>query len=172
MKPRVYVETTVISYLTARPSRHLVIAARQEVTRAVWNRLLSDCECFVAALAVLDASKGDQVVAAQRLDVVRGLPVLHVGDDAGQTAEYLVAERVISAEYAEDALHVATAVLNGMDVVVPGTSPTSLTPPPSTRYGRSSSRTSSSAPNCAHRKRSLESCNDRPNRWRSAEVSR
>ena len=48
----------------------------------------------------------------------RALPVLHVGDDAGRMAELLVVEKAIPAEYAEDALHVATAALNGMDFVV------------------------------------------------------
>lgn len=118
MKPRVYIETTVISYLTARPSRDLIIAARQELTREVWDRLLTDCECFVSALVVLEASKGDEVAAAQRLDAIHGLPVLHVGDDAGRMAELLVVEKAIPAEYAEDALHVAIAALNGMDFVV------------------------------------------------------
>ena len=118
MKPRVYIETTVISYLTARSSRDLIIAARQEVTREVWDRLLSDCECFVSALVVLEAGKGDEVAAARRLDALRALPVLHVGDDAGRMAELLVVEKAIPAEYAEDAMHVATAALNGMDFVV------------------------------------------------------
>ena len=92
-----------------------------EVTRAVWDRLLTEYECFVSALVVLvvlEASKGDAVVAARRLDVIRALPVLHVGDDAGRMAELLVVEKAIPAEYAEDAMHVVTAGLNGMDFVV------------------------------------------------------
>jgi predicted nucleic acid-binding protein len=118
MKPRVYIETTVISYLTSRPSRDLIMAARQEVTREVWSRLLNECECFVSAVVVLEAGKGDESAAARRLAAIRALPLLHVGDDAERLAQILVSEKVIPTEYGEDALHVATAALNGMDFVV------------------------------------------------------
>lgn len=46
MKPKVYVETTVVSYLTGRATRDLVIAARQEETRALWPRLESDFDTY------------------------------------------------------------------------------------------------------------------------------
>ncbi|QLH51011.1 MAG: hypothetical protein HWD57_15335 [Candidatus Accumulibacter cognatus] len=72
----------------------------------------------MSALMVLEASKGDEVAAAQRLDAIHGLPVLHIGDDAGRMAELLVVEKAIPAECAEDALHVAMATRNGMDFVV------------------------------------------------------
>lgn len=107
MKPRVYIETTVISYLTARPSRDLIMAARQEVTREVWSRLLNECECFVSALVVLEAGKGDEGAAARRLAAIQTLPLLHVGDEAERLAQILVSEKAIPTEYGEDALHVA-----------------------------------------------------------------
>lgn len=72
----------------------------------------------MSALVVLETRKGDEVAAARRLDAIHGLPVLHVGDDAGRMAELLVVEKAIPAECAEDALHVAIAALNGMDFVV------------------------------------------------------
>lgn len=118
MNPRGYIETTVVSYLTARPSRDLIMAARQEITREVWDRLLNECECFVSAVVVLEAGNGDEAAAALRLAAINGLPVLHVGDEAERLAQLLVSEKAIPAEYGEDALHVATAALNGMDFVV------------------------------------------------------
>jgi hypothetical protein len=57
-------------------------------------------------------------LTTERLDAIRPLLVLHVGDDTGRMAESLFAEKAIPAEYAEDAMHVATAALNGMDFVV------------------------------------------------------
>ena len=92
MKPRVYIETTVVSYLTAKPSRDLIIAARQEVTHEVWDPLLRECQCFVSALVVLEAGKGDGNAAARRLEAIQGLPVLHVGDQAERLAELLASD--------------------------------------------------------------------------------
>ena len=69
-------------------------------------------------MVLREASKGDDVAAAQRLDAVGAVPVLQVGDYEGQVAVFLVAKKAIPAEYAEDALHVAKAALNGMDFVV------------------------------------------------------
>jgi hypothetical protein len=94
------------------------MAARQEVTREVWDRLVTECECFVSALVVLEAGRGDETAAARRLEAIQRLPVVHVGDEAERLAQLLVAEKAIPAEYAEDALHVAAAALNGMDFVV------------------------------------------------------
>jgi hypothetical protein len=35
MKKRIYLETTVVSYLTAKPSRDIMVAGHQDVTREV-----------------------------------------------------------------------------------------------------------------------------------------
>ena len=66
MKPSVYIETTVVSYLTARPSKNLVVAGHQAATRDFWNRL-PDFEAFISELVVEEASKGDEVAAEARL---------------------------------------------------------------------------------------------------------
>jgi hypothetical protein len=48
VKQRVYIETTIVSYLTARPSRDLILAAHQEVTRQWWERRRADFELYVS----------------------------------------------------------------------------------------------------------------------------
>jgi hypothetical protein len=50
MKKRGYIETTVVSYLTARPNRDLLIAGHQEATRELWPKLVDEYEPFVSAL--------------------------------------------------------------------------------------------------------------------------
>jgi hypothetical protein len=37
MKPKSYIETSVVSYLTAQPSRDIVTAAQQQITREWWQ---------------------------------------------------------------------------------------------------------------------------------------
>ncbi|NCC35987.1 MAG: hypothetical protein EOM24_28825 [Chloroflexia bacterium] len=66
----------------------------------------------------MEAGKGDETAAARRLAAIQTMPVLHVGHEAERLAQILVSEKAIPTEYSEDALHVATAALNGMDFVV------------------------------------------------------
>ena len=60
MKRMVYVETRVLSYLTARPSRDIVVAAHQEATRELWSRMAKDYDVYVSALVFNEAGRGDR----------------------------------------------------------------------------------------------------------------
>jgi len=59
VKQRVYLETTIVSYLTARPSRDLILAAHQEVTRQWWEQRRADFEIYVSQLVLDEAGRGD-----------------------------------------------------------------------------------------------------------------
>lgn len=76
MKPSVYLETTIPSYLTAWRSPELVMAARQEVTREWWDTRRGDFELFVSQLVIDEASAGDPDAAARRLAAIDGIPLL------------------------------------------------------------------------------------------------
>ena len=67
MKPKVYIETTVVSYQTGRFSRDMVVAGHQQSTRAFWELLGSTLDPFVSALVVKEAAGGDSAVAKKRL---------------------------------------------------------------------------------------------------------
>ena len=118
MKRRVYVETSVISYLTSRTSRDLVVAARQEVTREVWPRLLRDYETVISFLVLEESSQGDPEAARRRSEAVKDLPVLELDAQVKVLAQRLVEARAIPPEHPEDALHVAVAAINGCDFVL------------------------------------------------------
>jgi len=118
MEKSVYLETTVVSYYTARPSRDVVIAARQEATRDLWPKLLAEYESYISALVWEEARKGDEELAALRLQALQSFLVLDA-DEAVQTlASKIIEGRGIPEEYPEDALHIALAAVNGMDVLV------------------------------------------------------
>ena len=73
MKQRVYLETTIVSYLTARPSRDLILAAHQEVTRQWWEGQREQFRLYVSQFVLDEAGDGDPAAAAVRLELLKGL---------------------------------------------------------------------------------------------------
>jgi hypothetical protein len=113
MKPTVYVETTIPSYLTAWPSRDVVRAGEQQVTRDWWARR-SEFELRVSSLVLLECSAGDADAAALRLAALDGVPVLAQAAEAETLAEALLREVPLPAKAGADALHIAVAAVNGV----------------------------------------------------------
>jgi hypothetical protein len=122
MKKRIYVETTVVSYLTAKPSRDIMVAGHQDATREVWPHLFTKYETYISALVFQEAGKGDPNQARLRLAAVEGFPMLDIDDEARSLAEKIILRRAVPAEYPEDALHIAVAAVNGMEVILRGIS--------------------------------------------------
>lgn len=118
MKPRVYVETSVISYLTSRPNRDLVIAGNQQVTQEWWHKRRAKYDLYVSQLVVQEASFGDATAAADRLQALHEIPLLQLTEEGKQLAERLVSKGAIPKKVVEDALHIAIATSNGMEYLL------------------------------------------------------
>jgi predicted nucleic acid-binding protein len=118
MKKRLYVETTVVSYFTALPSRDLLIAAHQEATRELWPRLISKYETYISALVYEEARQGHSEQARMRLSALEPFRMLDIDEDARILAERIIAGGGIPAKYPEDALHIALAAVNGVEVLI------------------------------------------------------
>ena len=78
MKQKVYIETSIISYYTARPSRDLVIAARQEITHEIWPILQEKFDIYISALVIQEASCGDREASKKRLGALSGIPIIEI----------------------------------------------------------------------------------------------
>lgn len=118
MKETVYIETSVVSYYTSKPSRDLVIAGRQEITREKWPEILKTFEPHISALVVQEAEHGDAEAAQKRLSAISKMPVLSISDEAERLASLLIKDGPIPEQYPEDALHIALATVNGMDYLL------------------------------------------------------
>jgi hypothetical protein len=114
MRPTIYVETSVVSYLTARPSRDLVTAARQTLTRDWWEQATERWELAISALVIEEAAKGDPTAANRRLQALRDLPSLPICAQARDLATSLIQSGIVPASEPEDALHVAIATVSKM----------------------------------------------------------
>jgi hypothetical protein len=118
MKPKAYIETTVVSYLTAWPSRDVVIAGHQQITREWWSNAADRFELVASQLVIDEASAGDPDAARDRLAALASVTLLEASDTALQLAQQLIATGAIPERAAEDAAHIAIAVTNGVEYLV------------------------------------------------------
>jgi PIN domain len=109
MAPRVYVETSFVSYLTARPSRDLVIAAHQQITHEWWEVRRAGYELCISQLVLDEAAAGDAQAAQERLLVLRPMLVLETTADALELAKELLRAGALPGKASDDALHIAIA---------------------------------------------------------------
>lgn len=115
VKPRIYVETSVISYLAARASRDTLTSLRQTVTHLWWERARDDCELCISGLVLTEIARGDTGAAARRAEVCVGLSVLPGHAQSMALARRLIDAALVPTTELEDALHIAEATLEGMD---------------------------------------------------------
>jgi hypothetical protein len=112
MMERVYIETTFVSYLTARPSRDLIVAGHQQITHDWWDTRGGDFELCVSQLVLEEAGDGDPQAAQERLDVLATMTTLEIKEEAVELAEELVRSGALPAKTGNDALHIAIAAIH------------------------------------------------------------
>ncbi|NKB69631.1 MAG: DNA-binding protein [Candidatus Latescibacteria bacterium] len=115
---RVYLETTIVSYLTARSSRNLLVAAWQEITKEWWDRRRSQFELFTSTLVLDEARQGDPNAAKLRLDQLENIPSLSITDSAIEFAKTLINEGAIPQQAPDDALHISLSAVHHIDYLL------------------------------------------------------
>jgi hypothetical protein len=115
---RIYVETSVISYLAARPNRDLIMAAHQEVTREWWQTQRQKFALFYSDAVRAEAAMGDSQAAAARLTFLDDLILLEIPSAALGLANALIEATALPLKARVDALHIAVAAHERMDFVL------------------------------------------------------
>ncbi|HEX9942705.1 MAG TPA: type II toxin-antitoxin system VapC family toxin [Thermoanaerobaculia bacterium] len=118
MRPKLYIETSIVSYLTAQPSRDIVTAARQQITREWWQTKRSQFDLYVSEFVIGEAGSGNVEAAALRLAALEGIPELALTEQTARFAAELVSKGVLPGKAALDALHIAAAVSGGVDYLL------------------------------------------------------
>jgi hypothetical protein len=117
-KPTVYIETTIPSFLTARPSNNLIVAGKQETTRQWWSQRKNKYEFFVSQLVVDECARGDVAAAGRRMKAIEGISSLEVDAEVILITDTIMESGVIPPKAAADAGHIAVASRHGMDFLV------------------------------------------------------
>src|SRR3972149_2038555 len=117
MKPTVYLETTIASYLVAAPTRDIIQAAHQQATHEWWMRR-DRFDLYVSGPVLAEARRGDAVAATRRLDALAGLPILSGHRGGRPLPNTLRRVGALPTKARLDAVHVAIAAVNGMDYLL------------------------------------------------------
>ena len=112
MPRRVYIETTIPSYLTARPSRDIVQAARQQLTREWWDVERRNYDLCISQIVLDEAAAGDAEAAQRRMAVIDTLPLLDLTFEVDGLAETIMQSGLLPASASRDAVHIAVTAVH------------------------------------------------------------
>lgn len=114
MKPKLYLESTIPSYLVARPSRDVILAGQQECTRDWWSKRLRSFEIFVSDTVALEIATGDAAMAAKRMNLIKPFARLPANEKVIELAEAMINGGPLPRKAGRDATHIALAAVHGM----------------------------------------------------------
>jgi len=115
---RIYIESTIPSYVVARPARDLLQAARQQLTRDWWDLKREQHELFTSQVVLDEITDGQTAMAQQRRDVMAQIKLLDLTDEANALAKDILASGLLPANADRDAAHIALATVHEMDILL------------------------------------------------------
>lgn len=118
MSKLIYIETTIPSYLAARPSRDLLQAARQQLTHDWWNNRRHEFELCISEIVLEEAAAGDADAANRRLAILGGLPLLEMTTEVNDLAEAIMDSGLLPQRAARDAVHIAVSSVHAVDILL------------------------------------------------------
>jgi predicted nucleic acid-binding protein len=118
MSETVYIETSIIGYLTARPSNNLILMANLEATREWWEGRRTQFTLYISQVVLDEVARGDTEIAARRLEILRDFPLLEVSEFVQNLAAQFLSKSNLPPKAADDALHIAAATVYGLDYLL------------------------------------------------------
>ena len=117
-KRTVYIETSVVSYLTARPTSDLLAAACQKITVDWWETRKNRYDLYTSDVTIEEARRGNPDAGARRLDALSRIPILPITPAAVELSKELFQGGALPDKAGNDALHVAVSVVHGLDYLL------------------------------------------------------
>ena len=118
MTETVYIETSIIGYLSARSNNNLILMANVEATRQWWDNRRSQFTLYISQVVLDEVAQRDSAIAAQRLEILRNFPLLEVDQAVQNLAEQFLSQSNLPPKASDDALHIAAATVYGLDYLL------------------------------------------------------
>src|SRR5438552_3550975 len=115
---RIYIESTIPSYVVARPARDLLQAARQQLTKDWWDTKRENHDLFISQLVLDEIGFGEAGMAKRRLELVINISLLESTEEARNLARSIMDSRLLPANAEGDAAHIALATVHKMDILL------------------------------------------------------
>jgi len=117
-KQTVYIESSVVSYLTANPSRDIVIAGHQQTTYDWWHLWRNKFDCFISDLVYDEISLGDSSAAQKRIEAIENFKYLEFNLEIENLGYEYFRLLNIPQKSRLDALHLAVGVWHKIDFIL------------------------------------------------------
>ena len=118
MKESVYIETSVIGYLTARSTKNLIIAGNIETTRDWWQNRRNSFVLYISQVDLDEVAKGDAEIAFKRLELLYELPLVDLNQNVKNLAAQFLIRSNLPAKASDDAVHIAAATVHGLNYLL------------------------------------------------------
>jgi predicted nucleic acid-binding protein len=118
MSETVYIETSILGYLTARSTKNLILAANMEITKDWWESRRNAFTLYTSEAVLEEVAQGDPAIATQRLEILRDFPLLTLNQAVQGLAAQFLTRSNLPPKAKIDAIHIATATIHGMDYLL------------------------------------------------------
>ena len=118
MKPKVYIETSIVSYLTANPSRDVLVSANQLLAVEWWHGPRLKFDTYVSDIVIDEAGRGDSSMARKMLEAIANIPVLEINEKVILLAERILGDNILPAKASPDVSHIAISSVHEVDFLL------------------------------------------------------
>ncbi len=118
MKETIYIETSILGYLTARETQNRILSANMEITQAWWQNRRNDFSLYISQVVVDEVTRGDQEIALKRLELLNGLPLLELNQSVRNLSAEFLKRSNLPSKASEDSVHIAAATVHEIDYLL------------------------------------------------------
>jgi len=118
MSESIYIETSILGYLTARLTRNLILVANIEITKEWWESRRNAFKLYISQVVLDEVARGDVEIAAQRMEILNGLQLVELNQAVQNLSAQFLKRSNLPQKASDDAVHIAAATVHGLDYLL------------------------------------------------------